>query len=126
MPPITDLSWNQLNAAVVARTGQQAISFDAYGLPSVIDIGAIIDAFPMIQVGSTDEEAGVIRFMAVLYDCCRDAQQAVNLNQPAGEKLNAFPSPTTQAPVGTLVPIVRTLNTRADLTSVSKVVGANS
>lgn len=127
MAPITDLSWTQLNNALNARLGlapNNAIVMDAYGVPASIDLGAILKDIPIDS--NTNAYTGVIKFICILLDACRDAQVAINPSVPAGERLLAFPAATTAAPVGTLVPITRTVNSRADLTSVTRVVGTNS
>lgn len=123
MAPLTDLTWKQVNTALKARlnTSNDLIDLDAYGNPATIDIGSIVQDFP--KIGS--DAAGVLKFMAIMLDACRDAQATANASQPVGEKLNAFANPVTAAPQGTLVPIARTMNTRADLTSVSRIIGTN-
>lgn len=124
MAPITDLTWSQLNIALRNRlnlpsNAPNIIGVDAYGLPATIDIDVIVGAFPLLG----EDEAGVVKFMAILLDACRDAQTTVNVNQPVGERLTAFPDATSAAPVGTLVPVTRTMISRADLSSVTKVLG---
>lgn len=124
MAPLTDLTWKQVNTALKARlnTSNDVIELDAYGAPGTIDVGAIVQDFP--EIG--DDAAGVLKFMAIMLDACRDAQVLANNSQPTGERLSAFPAATTQAPVGTLVPITRTMTSRADLTSVTKIIGTNA
>ena len=123
MAPITDLSWRLLNTKLKQRLGvnQDLIEIDAYGRPTTIDIGAILQDPPMSEDGST--ALGVVKCLAILLDSCRDGQVEVNTGQPAGERLDAFPAPTSAAPVGTLVPVTRTMVARADLSSVTKVIG---
>lgn len=125
MPAINDLTWNQLNNALkeLVGTNNNLIVLDGYGNPTTLDIGAIVEQFP----ADTDpvSQQGVVKFMARLFDACRNAQVAANTGQATGERLNAFSAPTSAAPVGTLVPVTRTLVTRADLSSVTKVIGTN-
>lgn len=125
MPVVTDLTWTQLNTALktVVQTNNDLITLDSYGQPTEIDVAAIIQSFPVDSDATTS--TGVIKFMARLFDACREAQIAANANQPTGERLNAFAAPTNQAPVGTFVPIIRTMTTRADLSSASRVIGTN-
>lgn len=124
MAPLTDLTWIQLNTALKARLGtsNNPIDLDAYGYPESINIGTVVKDFP--EIGN--DVVGVLKFMAVMLDACRDAQVLANNSQPTGERLSAFPAATTQTPVGTLVPITRTMTSRADLTSVTKIIGTNA
>lgn len=125
MPAVTDLTWTQLNTALksVVQTNNDLVTLDSYGMPTAIDVAAIIQSFPLDNDNATS--TGVIKFMARLFDACREAQTTANTNQPTGERLNAFAAPTNQAPVGTLVPIIRSMTTRADLSSATRVIGTN-
>lgn len=126
MPALTDLTWTQVNAAlkIMLNTNSDLITLNSYGIPSNIDIAAIVESFPADSDTTTAQ--GVLKFMARMFDACREAQQTANLSQPVGEKLNAFGPPTSQAPVGILVPVSRTMIGRADLASASRVVGPNA
>lgn len=125
MAPVTDLTYQQLNDALRNQLGvtSDLITFDAYGMPDTISIMAIIETIPIDPSGNAT--GGVVKLMTRLFDACREAQNAVNQNQPAGEKLNTFAAPTAQALAGNLIPIVRNMTTRADFSSADRVVGTN-
>lgn len=126
MPPLTDLTWTQVNSAlkIMLNTNSDLITLDSYGIPSTINVAAIVEIFPADSSDTTSQ--GVLKFMARLFDACREAQIAANVSQPIGEKLNAFGPPASQVPVGTLIPIVRTLTVRADLASANRIIGTNA
>lgn len=127
MAPITDLSWNDLNEVAISKGIGQIVNISASQNPESINISILVGQFPLLERDAYGNNVfgGVIKAMAILYDICREAQELANTSQPKGEKLNAFDTPKTQPPQGTLVPITRTMHTRADLTSVTKIIGAN-
>ena len=89
-----------------------------------MNVAAVLGSFPVDNDNTTS--TGVIKFMSRLFDACREAQTSANVNQPTGERLNAFATPTNQAPVNNFVPVVRSMTTRADLSSATRVIGANA
>lgn len=125
MPAVTDITYQQLNNALREQLGLHSdlIAFDANGMPESIDIMLIIESLPLDI--SNNATGGVIKLMTRLFDGCRQAQNTINEGQSAGERLNTFAAPTAQALAGNLIPIVRTMTTRADFSSADKVVGTN-
>jgi len=125
MPAVTDITYSQLNNALRDQLGLHSdpITFNANGMPESIDIMLIIESMPLDM--SNNATGGVVKLMTRLFDACRQAQNTINDGQPAGERLNTFAAPTAQALVGNLIPIVRTMTTRADFSSADKVVGTN-
>lgn len=119
MAAVTDLTWSQLNTALkqLLGTTNDVITIDGYGIPTDININAIA------SVG--DNGTGVIKFMTRLFDAARVAQETANTGKTTGEKLSTFAAPTNAAPSNNLVSITRTIVSRADLTSATKIVGTN-
>lgn len=124
MPAVTDLTWAQLNEAfkVVLGTNTDTITVDSYGTPTEININGIVGSYPAL--GS--DKAGVLKFLTRLYDACLVAQDTANTGKAVGEKLTAFRAATSTAPVGTFVPVTRTIAARHDLSSSTKIVGTNA
>lgn len=126
MPAPNDLSWEQLQSAFAqlginniingsTANGIYRINFD---LSEVVSVGSLRDP-------------GVIKFISKLLDACRIAQERVNLDEngnlkPAGERLDAFPPPTTGTIVVGQVPIIKSVRTRSDLSSATRITGATA
>lgn len=115
MAAITDLTWQELQAAV-GVTGAITVVSGAV----VIDVGKIsgdtVDALT---------DGGVVKFANKFLDACTEAQATANTNQVAGEKLNAFNSPTFSAPSSGKVLATRTTRTNYELESATLLSGPN-
>lgn len=122
MAPVTDLTWVQLNEAFqnLLQTNENIISTDAYGRPTNFNFTPIIP-----EINSQQNPLGVLKFVTKLLDACKIAQDRVNAEIPKGEKLNSFPAVTNKAPANNLVEITRTVVTKSDLNTATKVVGNN-
>ena len=126
MPAPNDLTWEQLQAG-----------FTELGISNVLSEEMVngiyntnFDLTPI--VGSVSlRNAGVMKFISKLLDACRIAQERANLDdngnlRPSGERLDAFPAPVTGTIVAGQVPVNKTVRTRSDLTSVTKITGATA
>lgn len=90
MPPITDLTWQQLETAI---TVSNAIILDpTHGL--CIRVGALLGNNPTAKTA-----AGVVEFLFKLRESANKAQDTVNANQSVEERLAAFPPTTSGTPV---------------------------
>lgn len=126
MAPVTDLTWQQLAVASNGNWfGQFNISPITEGpqdLRWFLDIGAVLGETQLKDLNSP----GVIKALTRLLDAARIAQEKANEGKVAGERLTAFPAPTTGAPANGAVPITRTIAARALLSSATQIVGTNA
>lgn len=125
MPAITDLTWSQLNQALIELNGGTGIiETNDSDFATVINVGKTL-GYPPTLNDNSQGTYGVIRFMARLLDACRLAQETVNQGQSVGERLAAFPAPTPGATTGGYAALTRSMTGRHDLTSSNKVIGGN-
>lgn len=128
MAAITDLTWIQLLSGLdelglghLLDTSRANSLSDEVGIYHLrIDLKRI----PNWQ-GKTLQDEGVIWFVSKLLDACRRAQETANINQAAGERLNAFPNPNTGGVTNNFAPVTRSVIARHDLSSSQNIIGAN-
>lgn len=123
----TDLSWQHLNGALLDAHGSP-LNFvfigepDAEGFSEVkIDLSSLT-GYPI----TNGQSKGVIKALSRLLEAARNAQEKLNEGKPAGERLAAFPPPTTGATANGTVPITRSIASRAVLSSVTQIDGATA
>lgn len=115
----TDLTWQQLN------------DIFEYPLIAQVDAGeSTTNLMLNLSILSPEfvatNQAGVIKALAKLLEIARKAQEKLNEGKPAGEKLAAFPAPTIGGQANGYVPVTRAIASRADLSSVTSIVGATA
>lgn len=129
MAAITDLTWQQLKEG-----------FTELGLGDLLDLVKVSDAtqtapalyrlsFDLNKIQNWENiklvDEGVIWFVSKLLDACKKAQDRANQNQAAGERLNAFPTPTITAAANGYVPVTRAVVGRHNLSSSGQIIGPN-
>lgn len=118
MAAITDLTWEQLKAAMVTN-GIDATAIAVVGGKVLIDAGLVI--------GSTADaltDAGVVKFVGKILENAAKAQTTANEGQTAGERLSAIGAQVTGTPAAGFVPVTRSVNLRYELSSVANIVGS--
>lgn len=86
MAAITDLTYDQLNAALGVDNAIY-VGEDPLGNIGVLISVSLING----EVANTLSEKGTIKLLTRLMAACRKAQETLNEGQAAGEKLDAFP-----------------------------------
>lgn len=121
MPAVTDLTFQQLNDSLKKITGSTTdlIQVDPDGGMLTLQLT------PLTNNSRGSTASGVIKALSMLLDAARDAQETANTGKTTGERLAAFPTPTTGTPANGQVPITRSLAARALLSSATQIVGTN-
>ena len=121
-----DLTWQQLQA------GLAELGYVSTLAGKTVD-GIYRISFDTSEItnANTITDPGVLKFISKLLDACKVAQDRLNLDsegklKPAGERLDAFPPATTGVIANGQVPTIRTVRTRSDLSSVTKITGATA
>lgn len=126
MPAPTDLTWAQLQAAFAELGIQSVLSETVVGAVYHVNF----NVSPIVgEVGMVG--GGVVKFATKLLEACRLAQDRLNTDasgalKPAGERFDAFPAPTLAPAIGAFVPVTRSVRSRSDIGSATKVVGATA
>lgn len=126
MPAPTDLTWAQLARATDTVFIQQ-MNFSPDPTAPNPDLRFIIDIGELTGKSVRDiNDGGVVLVLSRLLDIARKAQEKLNEGKLAGERLVAFPTPTTGAAANGFVPVTRSIASRADLGSVTSIIGATA
>lgn len=91
MAIITDLTFQQVANEVTTEPNPFFVGADADGNITVMLSLTVLNGQDVPDLTS----AGVVKAMARLHSLCAKAQKTANQNQVAGERLEAFPVPTT-------------------------------
>lgn len=127
MPAPTDLTWQQFGQAFGEVFGTPITNATLTTTPEgrnqiIFEVG---DLAPFREFFS-NQNIGVIKALARSMAAARVAQERLNENKPAGERLTAFPAPTTGTPAAGQVPIDYRLTARAVLSSATDIKGATA
>ena len=127
MPAPTDLTWAQFGQALGEIFGtpitNATMTITPEGKNQVIfEVG---DLAPFREFFN-NPNVGVIKASARVLAGGRIAQERLNENKPAGERLTAFPAPTTGAPAAGQVPLTYSLTARAKLSSATEIIGTTA
>lgn len=128
MAAVTDLSWAQL-AEGMSQVMGITIGVATYSEnPNNSGSGTVTFAVQDLRNVKSyfqNPSSGVIKAIFGIIAAARVAQDSVNQGKATGEKLNAFPAPTTGTPSNGQVPITYTIAAKALLSSATQVVGTN-
>lgn len=127
MPAPTDLTWRQFGDALGEILGSQIqnvlMETDATGANRLIF--TVSDLAPFKEYFNRPD-IGVVKAISRQIAAGRIAQEKLNEGKPAGERLTAFPVPTTGAPALGQVPLTYTVTARAVLSSVTEIKGTTA
>lgn len=125
MPAPTDLTWAQLDATR-GDAGVRFLYVTGAG-PDDTNTRLMIDVSSIIGKNITNlNQENVVNFAVKFLEICRKAQEELNTGKLAGERLTAFPVPTTSTPTVGQVPIDYKLTARAVLSSATDIKGATA
>lgn len=121
MAAITDLTFNQV-AAALGDTTAFFIGEDPLGnITLMVSISAVNG-----ESTSNLNNDGVIKFCTRLLAACGKAQDALNVNQIDGEKLNSFPAASSSGViVNGFVEQTSTLKSKIAVSTATEIVGTN-
>lgn len=122
MPAPTDLTWQQFNDAFSTLAGDIVFAITSNDNTLILNIPVVLGVSGQL----TTNNAGVIKFLTRCLEAARIAQEQLNQDKPVGERLTAFPTPTTGTPANGFVPITRTLTSRARLASATEIIGTTA
>jgi len=95
MTPVSDLTFEELITQFSGEGDPFFVGEDTTG-----NIGILVSLTAL--AGEPIEnltDVGVVKMVSRLLDLCRKAQVVANQGKPEGEKLNAFPAPTSSATI---------------------------
>lgn len=123
MATITDLTWEGFATALAEIVGDsQVVIQSSNDGVQAIDIKLLIGEIEEIS----PIDGGVVKAIDRLLEACYVAQERANDNMPDEERLASFVAPIESTPIDGYVPITRTMVSRADLSSVTRIIGSNT
>lgn len=126
MAAVTDLSWSQLssgiNSAMAIAIQNATYTENSNGSGTVT---FTFQDMTNVKPYFDNPSSGVIKVISGVVASARVAQEQANQGKATGEKLNAFPAPTTGTPSNGQVPINYTIAAKALLSSATQIVGTN-
>lgn len=112
MAPINDLTFVQWQADLPA--GVLTVTGGVVSLNLTVLSGGSVDALA---------KPGVVKALAILLDAAYKTQLTVNTGQAVGERLAAFPPPSSGAIANGFAPVTRSLISRAEVATAVNVIG---